>query len=215
MEQEGLRDVRAGILFLMVSALMAFAAPLLGMGTMMAMGFMAPPMMAAFAPGILMGMAVLFLASAIVALLGLFVKMRRGLHVLSQVDGRFGAPYTGTTLMGVGIVLIIIGLVFLATAMMAWMGGLPSPGMMSPFMGVMALFFIGGILAFIGYILAFVVLAFRLHDKYRDGTFLAAAILYIVDLVLWLFGIGGLLSFVGHLLMYMALGRASAAAPTS
>jgi uncharacterized membrane protein len=65
---------------------------------------------------------------------------------------------------------------------------------------------ISGIIAFIGNILTFVVGAFKLHGKYQNSLYMAAGILFVLDIALLLVGFSGILTLVGYILMYIALG---------
>jgi uncharacterized membrane protein len=69
--------------------------------------------------------------------------------------------------------------------------------------------FIGLLIGLIGDILTFVVGAFKLHSRYQNSLYMAAGILYVIDILLMFLGfgvIGGILAAVGDILMYMALG---------
>jgi uncharacterized membrane protein len=65
---------------------------------------------------------------------------------------------------------------------------------------------ISGIIGLIGNILTFVVGAFKLHSRYQNSLYMAAGILFILDIALLLVGFSGILTLVGYILMYIALG---------
>jgi uncharacterized membrane protein len=77
---------------------------------------------------------------------------------------------------------------------------------------------IGAIIAWIGNILTFIVGAFLLYSKYQNSLYMAASILFILDIALFSVNLSGILALVGYVLMYIALGdtinKLSTAAPT-
>jgi uncharacterized membrane protein len=77
---------------------------------------------------------------------------------------------------------------------------------------------IGAIIALIGNILTFVVGAFTLQCRYQNSLYMAASILFILDIALFSVNLSGILALVGYVLMYIALGdtinKLSTAAPT-
>jgi uncharacterized membrane protein len=64
---------------------------------------------------------------------------------------------------------------------------------------------IGAIIAWIGNILTFVVGAFLLYSKYQNSLYMAAGILFVIDIAMSLVGFPGILTLVGYILMYKAL----------
>jgi hypothetical protein len=64
---------------------------------------------------------------------------------------------------------------------------------------------IGAIIAWIGNIPTFVVGAFLLYSKYQNSLYMAAGILFFIDIAMSLVGFPGILTLVGYTLMYKAL----------
>jgi hypothetical protein len=149
----------------------------------------------------------LYIMAVGIALFAIFAMIRPGMLQLSEVDNVFRICYTGTTLLLVGLVILVLGLIVLA-AVFAAVGFLPEAtggtvlGGLTPTLGVPL---IGAIIAWIGNILTFVVGAFKLHGKYQNSLYMAAGILFVVDIALLLVGISGILTLVGYILMYKAL----------
>jgi hypothetical protein len=77
---------------------------------------------------------------------------------------------------------------------------------------------IGAIIALIGNILTFVVGAFLLYSKYQNSLYMAAGILFVIDIAMSHVGFSGIPTLAGYVLMYIALGdtinKLSTAAPT-
>ncbi len=206
----GLRDVRTGLLFMIVGSIVVFTGALLGLGSASPVSPQAATRAMALAVGA-------FLIGATISLAGLFAYMRGGLRALSRVDGRFRLPYMGTTLMAIGIIVNFAALVLIVAFLLAGPGDFPAA--LSRLARLAAIMLVGSLIELVGFVLAFVVLAFHLYGKYNDMLFVIAGILYIIDTAfpsvrmggdgatISLAGIGGFLSFVGHLLMYMALGK--------
>ncbi|AAL64460.1 DUF973 family protein [Pyrobaculum aerophilum] len=199
LELQALTTLRRGFLYLAVASLMI----IVGMASIIGVFF--------FARGsVVRGLteaAILFFITAVfiggvVALYAVFKKIRPGMRQLASVDKSFGICYTGTNLILAGFIMLILGLLVGAVALMTTRAGI--------------LVFLGAYMAalaitFIGYILSFIVGAFKLNAKYGIALFTAAGVVYILDAVVALSIRIGLLSAVGHFLMYIALGRASLA----
>ncbi len=140
-------------------------------------------------------------------LFAIFAMIRPGMRQLSEVDSGFRICYTGTTLMLVGLVIMVLGLIVLA-AVSATAGFLPKAtggtvlGGLTLTLGVPL---IGAIIAGIGNILTFVVGAFLLYSKYQNSLYMAAGILFVIDIATSLVGFPGILTLVGYILMYKAL----------
>ena len=223
MEYEGLLKLRKGFLYLIVAAVMLFAGLVMGLVSL----FYVLAMPGAVFHGTsvvfstLAALASILLVSFVLHLYAVFSKIRGGYRDLSRVDKGFGICYSGTTLMLVGLVIAIIGalalIAFVASAMSAFPPGGPPPGgdVVAMFILPLGMVLLGLVLVFVGNILVYIIGAFKLNDRYKDSLFLAAGILYIIDLVLALLGLVGLLQFVGHIIMYVALGKAAEKLTTS
>jgi hypothetical protein len=212
-EISALRTLRSGFLYLLVAVIVGVIAVLAGLLSIIAaIGFMpaAPHGPSAFAG--VVGAVVLLLVLSLVAvgivLYAIFGKIRPGMRQLSEVDNGFRICYTGTTLMLVGLVILVLGLIVLA-AVFAAAGFSPEAlrgTVVSGLILALGVLLIGGIIAFIGDILTFVVGAFKLHGKYQNSLYMVAGILFVVDIALLLVGFSGILTLVGYILMYIALG---------
>jgi len=202
-EISALRTLRDGFLYLLVAVIMGIVA---------AFGFIVavPHGPSAFAGvvGTVATLLILLLVAVGMALYAIFGKIRPGMRQLSEVDNGFRICYTGTTLMLVGLVIVVLGIIVLA-AVFAAAGFSPEALRGTVVSGLdlaLGVLLIGGIIAFIGHIMTFVVGAFKLHGKYQNSLYMAAGILFVVDIVLLLVGIYGILTSVGYILMYIALG---------
>jgi hypothetical protein len=210
-EISALRTLRSGFLYLLVAVIVGVIAVLAGLLPIIAaLGFMpaAPHIPSAFA-GVI-GAAILLLVLSLVAvgivLYAIFGKIRPGMRQLSEVDDGFRICYTGTTLMLVGLIILVLGLVVFAITILTSLY-FTSPTVASGgFMLALGVIIISGIIAFIGNILTFVVGAFKLHSRYQNSLYMAAGILFILDIALLLVGFTGILTPVGYILMYIALG---------
>jgi len=212
-EISALETLRSGFLFLLVAVIMGIVAVLARLISI-------PHGPSAFA-GVISAVAtllILLLVAVGIALYAIFGKIRPGVRQLSEVDSRFRISYTGTTLILVGLVIMVPVLIVLA-AEFAAAGSLPE-AMRGAVIGgaILALLLIGGIIVLIGYVLTFVVGAFTLQCRYQNSLYMAAGILFILDIALFLVNLSGILALVGYVLMYIALGdtinRLSTAAPT-
>jgi len=212
-EISALRTLRSGFLYLLVAVIVGIVAALAGLFSIIAaIGFMpaAPHIPSAFA-GVI-GAAILLLVLSLVAvgivLYAIFGKIRPGMRQLSEVDNGFRICYTGTTLMLVGLAILVLGLMVIVAAFAA--AGTSPEAMrgtvLSGLILALGVLLIGGIIAFIGNILTFVVGAFKLHSRYQNSLYMAAGILFVLDVALLLVGFPGILSLVGYILMYIALG---------
>jgi len=224
-EISALRTLRSGFLYLLVAVIVGVIAVLAGLLSIIAaIAFMsaAPHGPSAFAE-VVSAVALLLVLSLVavgIVLYAIFGKIRPGMRQLSEVDNGFRICYTGTTLMLVGLVILALGLIVLA-AVFAAAGFSPEAlrgTVVSGLILALGVLLIGGIIAFIGNILTFVVGAFKLHGKYQNSLYMAAGILFVVDIAMSLVGFSGILTLVGYILMYIALGdtinRLSTAATT-
>jgi hypothetical protein len=211
-EISALRTLRSGFLYLLVAVIMGIVAALAGLISIIAaFGFMAaaPHGPSAFA-GVIGAVATLLVLSLVavgIVLYAIFGKIRPGMRQLSEVDSGFRICYTGTTLMLVGLVIVALGLI-VVVAVFAAAGSSPET-MRGAVIGGLTLFgvlVIGAIIALIGNILTFVVGAFKLHSRYQNSLYMAAGILFVLDIALFLVGFSGILTLVGYILMYIALG---------
>jgi hypothetical protein len=141
-----------------------------------------------------------------IVLFAIFAMIRPGMRQLSEVDSGFRICYTGTTLLLVGLVIMVLGLIVLV-AVPATAGFTPEAtgGAVIGGLTLFGVSFIGAIIAWIGNILTFVVGAFLLYSKYQDSLYMAAGILFIIDIAMFLVGFSGILTLVGYILMYKAL----------
>jgi len=210
-EISALRTLRSGFLYLLVAVIMGIVAALAGLISIIAaIGSMAaaPHGPSAFAGviGTVILLLVLSLVAVGIVLYAIFGKIRPGMRQLSEVDNGFRICYTGTTLILVGLAILVLGLVVFAITILTSLY-FTSPTVASGgFMLALGVIIISGIIAFIGNILTFVVGAFLLYSKYQDSLYMAAGILFILDIALLLVGFSGILSLVGYILMYKALG---------
>jgi hypothetical protein len=194
-EIEALRTLRSGFLYLIAAVIMGVVA--------VSVGFVSIPHGASAVIGAVAALFVLSLVAVGVALYAIFRKIRPGMRRLSEVDDGFRISYTGTTLMLVGLVIMVLGIVVLA-AVFAAAGSLKNAVIGG--LALFGVFIIGAVTALIGNMLTFVVGAFKLHSRYQNSLYMAAGILFVIDLLLMFLGFGGILTAVGYILMYMALG---------
>ena len=210
-EISALRTLRSGFLYLLVAVIVGIVAVLAGLLSIIAaIVFKAAAPHGPFA-GVVGAVAFLLVLSLVAvgtALYAIFGKIRPGLRQLSEIDNGFHISYTGTTLMLVGLAILVLGLIVLA-AVFAAAGFSPEAvrgTVVSGLILALGVLLIGGIIAFIGNILTFVVGAFKLHSRYQNSLYMAAGILFVLDIALLLVGFTGILSLVGYILMYIALG---------
>jgi hypothetical protein len=208
-EISALETLRSGFLYLLIAVIMGIVAALAGFFSFIAaIGFMpaAPHRPFAGVIGVAASLLVLSLVAVGIMLYAIFGKIRPGMRQLSEVDNGFRICYTGTTLMLVGLVILVLGLIVLVAAFAA-AGSSPMWGtVLGGLILALGVLLIGGIIAFIGNILTFVVGAFKLHSRYQNSLYMAAGILFVLDIALLLGGLFGiLLSLVGNILMYKAL----------
>jgi hypothetical protein len=209
-----LRTLRSGFLYLLVAVIVGIVAALAGLISIMAafFGFMAavPLGPSAFAGvvGAVVLLLILLLVAVGIALYAIFGKIRPGMRQLSEVDNGFRICYTGTTLMLVGLVIMVLGIIVLAAmfAAASFSPGATWGAVVSGLILALGVLLIGGIIGLIGNILTFIVGAFKLHGKYQNSLYMVAGILFVVDIILMFLGLGGILTIVGYILMYIALG---------
>jgi len=202
-EISALRTLRSGFLFLLVAVIMGIVAVLVGLISI-------PHGASAFAGviGAVANLLTLLLVAVGIALYAIFGKIRPGMRRLSEIDDRFRISYAGTTLILVGLVKMVLGLM-VVVAVFAAAGSSPE-AMRGAEIGGLTLFgvlVIGAIIALIGNILTFVVGAFKLQSRYQNSLYMAAGILFVIGIAFLLVGFSGILTLVGYvLLMYIALG---------
>ena len=207
----GYRPAGSGFFYLLVAVIVDVVAALAGLSSIIAaIGLLptAPHGPSAFA-GVVGAVVHLLVLSLVIVLYAIFGKIRPGMRQLSEVHSGFRICYTGTTLMLVGLAILVLGLIVLA-AVFAAASFSPEAlrgTVVSGLILALGVHLIGGIIAFfIGDILTFVVGAFKLHGKYQNSLYMAAGILFVVDIALLLVGISGILTLVGYILMYIAFG---------
>ena len=148
----------------------------------------------------------LLVAGAAAAIYAVACRIRPAMRALARVDGSFGVCHAGTAIWLIGTGIFALGAAALAAAALSAETGLaPGPQPLSLLLGTLALAAIGGVVAVVGHVMTFAVGAFRLHGRYGNSLYMAAGILYAVDLALLLLGLGGVLTLVGHVLMRIAL----------
>jgi hypothetical protein len=160
----------------------------------------------------------LYITAVGIVFFAIFAMIRPGMRQLSEVDNAFRICYIGTTLLLVGLVIMVLGLIVIV-AMFAAAGFLPEATGGTVLGGLtLGVSLIGAIIAWIGNILTFVVGAFMLYSKYQNSLYMAAGILFVIDIAMSLVGFPGILTLVGYILMYKALdntiNKLSAAATT-
>jgi Protein of unknown function (DUF973). len=180
-EISALRTLRGGFLYLLVAVIVGIVAAFAGLLYIIAVGIM---------------------------LCTIFAMIRPGVRQLSEVDNGFRISYTGTTFMLVGLAILVLGLIVLA-AVSAAAGSSPEAiggTVVSGLTLALGVPLIGAVIAWIGNILTFVVGAFKLYSRYQNSLYMAAGILFVLDIALLLNGFfGNILSLVGCILMYIAL----------
>ncbi len=188
-EISALETLGSGLLYLLFAAIISIAAALVRLHYSVAANAV-----------------ILYIMAVGIVLFAIFAMIRPGMRRLSEVDNRFRICYTGTTLLLVGLVVMVLGLIVLA-AVSATAGFSPEAtgGAVIGGLTLFGVSLIGTIIAWIGNILTFVVGAFLLYGKYQDSLYMAAGILFIIDIVMFLGGFSGILTLVGYILMYKAL----------
>jgi len=212
-EISALRTLRSGFLYLLVAVIVGIVAVLAGLFSIIAaIGSMAAAPLGPSAFAGVIGTVILLLVLSLVAvgivLYAIFGKIRPGMRQLSEVDNGFRICYTGTTLILVGLAILVLGLIVIVAAFAA-AGFSPEAvrgTVVSSLILALGVLLIGGIIAFIGNILTFVVGAFKLHSRYQDSLYMAAGILFVIDIALLHVSFSGILTLVGYILMYIALG---------
>jgi hypothetical protein len=211
-EISALRTLRSGFLYLLVAAIMFVIAVVAGVFSIYAAFFLSisnpfallSPMTFA---GALIILFILLLVSIVILLYAIFGKIRPGMRQLSEVDSGFRICYTGTTLMIVASFIAVVGLIIVIAVMASPVSSF-TPPLTAVWILMLALvvILVGGIIGLIGNILTFVVGAFKLHSRYQNSLYMAAGILFVIDIALLLVGFSGILTLVGYILMYIALG---------
>jgi hypothetical protein len=190
LEISALETLGSGLLYLLFAAIINIAAALVRLHYIVAAN-------AVF----------LYIMAVGIALFAIFAMIRPGMRQLSEIDSRFRISYTGTTLLLVGHVILLLGLIVLV-AVSATAGFLPKVTGDTVLGGLtltLGMPLISAIIAWIGNILTFVVGAFLLYSKYQNSLYMAAGILFVIDIAMSLVGFSGILTLVGYILMYKAL----------
>jgi len=180
-EISALETLGSGFLYLLIAVIMSIVAAFAGLLYIIAVGIM---------------------------LYTIVAMIRPGMRQLSEVDNGFRISYTGTTFMLVGLAILVLGLIVLA-AVSAAAGSSPEAiggTVVSGLTLALGVPLIGAVIAWIGNILTFVVGAFKLYSRYQNSLYMAAGILFVLDIASLLNGFfGNMLSLVGCILMYIAL----------
>jgi len=211
-EISALKTLRSGLLYLLVGIIMFVIAAEAGyLFSVYLFDALTEP---AGIMGALIVFGLLMLVSFVISLYAIFGKIRPGIRQLSQIDGGFSICYTGTTLMIAGLLIVVSGLV--VAAIIGAVEERPAIAALGGSMLAFGVIIIGGIISLIGYILTFILGTFRLHSRYQNSLYMAAGILFVVDILLTFLGLGGvltafvglgrILAAVGYVMMYMALG---------
>ncbi len=153
-------------------------------------------------------LAALLLTTIIIFLYAVFGEIRPGMRRLSEVDSRFRICYTGTTLMLVGLVIMVLGTAAVVTLGTGYF-------ILNGLVLLVAAFYV---IVFIGYVLAFVLGAFKLYGRYKNPLYTAAGTSFVVGIFLTSTGLlgmgmvfealvklGSTLATVGYVLTYAAL----------
>jgi hypothetical protein len=189
-EISALETLGSGLLFLLFAAIINIAAALVRLHYIVAAN-------AVF----------LYIMAVGIVLFAIFAMIRPGMRQLSEVDNGFRICYTGTTLVLVGLVIMVLGII-VVVAVSATAGFLPEATGGTVLGGLtltLGMSLIGAIIAWIGNILTFVVGAFMLYSKYQNSLYMAAGILFVIDIAMSLVGFPGILTLVSYILMYKAL----------
>jgi hypothetical protein len=207
-----LRTLRRGFLYLLVAVIVGIVAVLAGLLSIIAaLGSMAaaPHEPLAFTEvfGAVATLLILLLVAVGIVLYAIFGKIRPGMRQLSEIDDGFRVSYTGTTFLLMGLVIVVLGLIVLV-AVFAAAGFSPEATWGTALGGlniILGVLFIGGVIGLIGEILTFAIGAFKLHSRYQNSLYMAAGILFVIDIFLMFLRLGGILAAVGYILMYIAL----------
>lgn len=182
-EVEGLRKLRSGVLFLIISPLLA------AIGLIIMMSFVFAAIAGGAAGGVggaLAGAFSTIIAGVVVILLGAILgivgvlRMKNGFGILKSLGRDVGIGDTGGTLYLVGLILVLIGAVTTIVGI-----------------GIIILL-IGEIIAVIGGILLGVGV-YKVGDAYNEGTTKIGGILAAIPF--------DLISFIGYILAYLGLGK--------
>jgi hypothetical protein len=211
-EISALRTLRSGLLYLLVGIIMFVIAA--EAGYLFSVYLSDTLIEPAGIMGALIVFGLLMLNSLVISLYAIFGKIRPSIRQLSQIDSGFRICYTGTTLMIAGLLIEVSGLV--VVAIIGAVEERPAIAALGGSVLAFGVIIIGGIISLIGHILTFMLGAFRLHSRYQNSLYMAAGILFVVDILLTFLGLGGvltafvglgrILTAVGYVLMYMALG---------
>lgn len=141
--------------------------------------------------------------SAAVTLVSVYF-LRSGYMKLRRYDYDFSSPITGTTMIFIGLIMLVIGIFALLSLIIAILPGLlQNPPVFSStalaqlgLVGILVL--IGAILLLIGVILGILLGLHRIAGKFDEGMFEVSWIIYIISVFFQPLGIiASILSFVG------------------
>ena len=214
-EISALRTLRSGFLYLLVGIIMFVIAAEAGyLFSVYLFDALIEPAGIIYAIYALIVFGLLMLVSYVIFLYAIFSKIRPGFRQLSQIDGRFRICYTSTTFLIAGLLIVVSGLV--VAAIIGAVEERPAIAALGGSMLAFGVMIIGGIISLIGSVLTYVLGAFKLHNRYQNSLYMAAGILFVIDILLTFLGLGGvltafvgldrILAAVGCVLMYMALG---------
>lgn len=183
-EMEGIKNLRSGSLFLIISALLASIGVIITitgglLGFLFSLGTLSAVGAASSIFGTIIGIVVLVLLSAIIGLIGI-LRIKSGFSILKSLGRDVGIGGTGTTIYLVGLIIAIIG-AFLSIILI----GLPILALAE------FLILIGGILIGVGF--------YRVGEIYNEGLVKIGGILIIIPV--------DLLNFIGFILAYIGLGK--------
>ena len=199
-EVDGIRDLRSGALYIIVSVILVTTADIIA-STVMGVSFLLKPTSATVLMSGLLGMVVILVIVALVLGILWLVKTRSGFIKLKSVGRDVGSGDTGTLLIIIGIIVAIVGV----AVAFALAFSLSSLGL---FAGL-AIAFIGAIIGLVGQIL--VALGYRrVGEVYEESSLKTGGLLlligFILDLIPIIDIVGGILAFIGFILVYIGCG---------
>ncbi len=124
--------------------------------------------------------------SAIITLVSIYF-LRNGFKILAKEDRDFSTPVTGTTLIFVGLIMVIVALLIVVALLVTMLPGLlqPTPtfnlASLATLAGVGFLVVIGAIIFLAGIIMGMLIGLHRLAVVFDEGMFDAAWILYLIS----------------------------------
>ncbi|MEM3203732.1 MAG: DUF973 family protein [Saccharolobus sp.] len=213
-EISGLDNLRKGSLFYIIAAILEIIGFALIVTSALTLTL----------SGIVAGISIIIVAEILIILW--FLSTRKGFKTLSNLGKDVRSGVTATTLILIGILIIIVGLlVFLGfiTASLATINTLntntsninPSNinggilGLISASIGAIVILIAGGIISFVGNIM--VGLAYRgTGDIYNNNNLRTGGLLIVIGIILYIIPyldiIGAILVFIGYILVYSGLG---------